>query len=143
MIALLFLQLASAVPAAPVTGPVYHGRLGATVVHSPRGSDDVVIDGRLDESQWRTAALLTGFSLYQPLDGVPSPDSTEVLVWHSATALYVGVRAFEPHGDPRTTVHATLADRDKIAGDDKSVPKPVNEPLAPPAPPPSLRMPSP
>ena len=118
MIALLCLQLAAAVPALPASGRVYHARQGNTVVHSPRGSDDVTIDGRLDEPQWRTAAVLTGFSLYQPIDGAPSPDSTEVLVWHSATALYVAVRAWEPHGDPRTTVHATLADRDKITGDD-------------------------
>ncbi|MEP6619602.1 MAG: DUF5916 domain-containing protein, partial [bacterium] len=117
MIALFCLQLAAALPAAP-SPVVYNGRQGNTAVHSPRGTDAVTIDGRLDEPQWRSAALLTGFSLYQPLDGAPSPDSTEVLVWHSATALYVGVRAWEPHGDPRSTVHATLADRDKISGDD-------------------------
>ena len=117
MIALLCLQLAAA-SAIPAHGTVYNARQGSTTIRSPRGGDDVVIDGHLDEPQWRRAAVLTGFSLYQPLDGAPAPDSTDVLVWHSATALYVGVRAWEPHGEPRTTVHATLADRDKIAGDD-------------------------
>jgi len=117
MIALLFLQLAGTIPAPP-TGTVYHAREGARVVHAPAGSDSVIIDGTLDEPQWRLAARLTGFSLYQPIDGEPATDSTEVLIWNSTTALYVGIRAFEPHGDPRTTVHATLADRDKISGDD-------------------------
>jgi hypothetical protein len=117
MIALLFLQLAGP-SSLPPAGIVYHAREGAHVVQAPTGSDSVVIDGTLGEPQWRLAARLTGFSLYQPIDGAPATDSTEVLVWNSATALYVGIRAFEPHGDPRTTVHATLADRDKISGDD-------------------------
>jgi hypothetical protein len=34
--------------------------------------------------------------------------------WYSSSAIYFGVRAFEPHGG----VHATLADRDKITADD-------------------------
>ena len=58
--------------------------------------------------------VLTGFSLYQPVDGRPAPDSTEVLVWYSPTAIHFGVRAFEPHG----AVRATLADRDRVAADD-------------------------
>ena len=74
----------------------------------------MTIDARLDEPQWRQAALLTGFSLYQPADQRPAPDSTDVLVWYSRTAIYFGIRAFEPHG----TVTATLADRDRISSDD-------------------------
>ncbi len=55
-----------------------------------------------------------GFSEYQPVDQRPSPDSTEVLIWYSPTALYVGIRAFQPAG----SVRATLADRDRISADD-------------------------
>ena len=58
--------------------------------------------------------MLTGFSQFTPADGIPAHDSTQVLIWYSPTALYVGVRAFEAHG----AVHATLADRDKITSDD-------------------------
>ena len=60
------------------------------------------------------AAVLAGFSQFQPADGRPANDSTEVLVWYSAHAIYFGIRAFEAHG----AVHATLADRDKIGQDD-------------------------
>ncbi len=74
----------------------------------------IVVDGRLDEPVWATAQLLTGFSLYQPADQRPSPDSTEVLVWYSPTAMHFGIRAFEPHGN----VRATLADRDRLSTDD-------------------------
>ncbi len=63
---------------------------------------------------WQQAALLTGFSLYQPVDQRPAPDSTDVRVWYSSTAIYFGIRAFEPHG----AVAATLADRDRISADD-------------------------
>lgn len=73
-----------------------------------------MIDGRLDEPVWRRAATLTGFSLYQPVDSRPAPDSTEVLVWYSPDAMYFGIRAFEPHGG----VSATLAERDRISTDD-------------------------
>src|SRR6185369_5528493 len=72
------------------------------------------IDGILDEGAWAQAALLTGFSQFSPQDGIPPADSTQVLIWYSPTALYVGVRAFERHA----AVHATLADRDKISADD-------------------------
>src|SRR5713101_1951779 len=49
-----------------------------------------------------------------PNDGVPAADSTQVLVWYSATAIYFGIRAFEQHGRPTVT----LASRDQIFGDD-------------------------
>ena len=50
---------------------------------------DVVIDGKLDEPIWCSAQRLTGFSLYQPTDQRPSPDSTDVLVWYSSNAIHL------------------------------------------------------
>ena len=99
---------------------VYHGRANQTAVRVPRiepRDGEITIDGTLDEPAWRDAVLLTGFSLYAPIDQRPAPDSTEVLVWYSSTAMYFGIRAFEPHGGDGG-VHATLADRDRISGDD-------------------------
>jgi hypothetical protein len=94
---------------------VYDGRAHQLQVRPPRLDEaGAVVDGRLDEPQWSTAALLTGFSQFSPQDGVAAEDSTEVLVWYSPTAIHFGIRAFEPHGAPR----ATLADRDKIDADD-------------------------
>lgn len=75
---------------------------------------DLTVDGVLDEPVWDDAATFTGFSQYRPVDGRPAIDSTHVLVWYSATAIHFGIRAFEVHGE----VRATLADRDKISGDD-------------------------
>src|SRR6478672_3674731 len=93
---------------------VYSGRDGRLDVHPPRLEAEVKVDGALDEQAWAEAAMLTGFSQFTPVDGRTATDSTEVLVWYSATAIYFGIRAFEAHGQ----VHATLADRDRIDSDD-------------------------
>ena len=94
--------------------PVYSGWAGDTKVKPPRLEGKVVVDGVLDEPQWSRAAVLTGFSQFTPVDGLPAADSTQVLVWYSATALYLGVRAVDRTG----TVRATLATRDQIFNDD-------------------------
>jgi hypothetical protein len=109
--ALLLLQLA--VPQDGV-GRVFDGRLARLEVAMRRLDTTVTIDGALSEAAWSSAALLTGFSQYSPVDGRAATDSTEVLVWYSPTAIYFGIRAFAPSG----TVNATLADRDKIQSDD-------------------------
>lgn len=97
-------------------GPVYNGRADQISAHAPRVDTTITIDGSLDEPVWSHAAILTGFSEYAPADNRPSPDSTEVLVWYSRTAIYFGIRAFEPHGP----VRATLADRDNVSSDDNT-----------------------
>src|SRR5687767_9490156 len=98
--------------------PVYNGREGQLSVRAERveraSESAIAVDGRLDEPVWSRAAVLTGFSLYQPVDQRPAPDSTEVLVWYSADAIHFGIRAFEPHG----SVRATLAERDRVGSDD-------------------------
>ncbi|HEX5437838.1 MAG TPA: DUF5916 domain-containing protein [Gemmatimonadaceae bacterium] len=110
----MLLPLLALLQAGVAGQPVYNGRAGQLDVHIPRVAAEVTIDGMLDEAPWRKAAILTGFSTYQPVDGRPAPDSTEVLVWYSPTAIYFGIRAFEPHGN----VVSTLADRDHIDADD-------------------------
>ncbi|MFI5231423.1 MAG: DUF5916 domain-containing protein [Gemmatimonadales bacterium] len=105
---LIAFQLAAERPA------VFNGRKGQTEATVPRIDTTISVDGALDEPVWRRASVLTDFSEYAPVDQRPAPDSTEVLVWYSPTAIYFGVRAYESHG----IVRATLADRDKISSDD-------------------------
>jgi hypothetical protein len=92
----------------------YSGRAGQLDVRIPRHEAELSVDGKLEEEVWGSAAILTGFSQFSPTDGVPAADSTEILVWYSPTAIHFGIRAFEAHG----SVHATLADRDRISADD-------------------------
>ena len=82
-------------------------KLTAAHVEAMESMDDV-------EAVWQQAARLTGFSRYAPTDDIAADDSTEVFVWYSPTAIHFGIRAFAEPG----TVHATLADRDKMYSDD-------------------------
>src|SRR5438067_2537350 len=101
-------------PRHPGDGPVFDGRSHATKVAAPRVAATITVDGKLDEPVWAQAAILTGFSQYAPVDGVPAADSTTVRVWYSPTAIHFGITAYEAHGAPI----ATLAQRDHIAQDD-------------------------
>src|SRR5258705_285782 len=95
--------------------PVYDGRLKQTAAHIPRVEATATIDGVLDEPVWRSAARLTGFTQYRPIDSRPAADSTEVLVWYAPDAIYFGIRAYEAHGN---VGRARLADRDNTDADD-------------------------
>ena len=95
-------------------GATYSGREKKLDVPPPRIEADVTIDGELSEPAWAQAAMLTGFSQFQPVDGRPATDSTHVLVWYSPTAIHFGIRAYEAHG----LVNANLLDRDKIFTDE-------------------------
>jgi hypothetical protein len=59
--------------------------------------------------------VLSGFSQYEPADGRPAVERTEVRVWYAPDAIHFGITAFdsEPH-----LIRATRADRDRIGGDD-------------------------
>jgi hypothetical protein len=95
--------------------PVYSGRDNQVHVTPPRvDAAEVTVDGVLDEPVWQQAVRLTDFSQYSPVDGRPAEDATEVLIFYSPTAIYFGVKAHAAAG----SVHATLANRDRIDADD-------------------------
>src|SRR6478752_2681735 len=96
--------------------PAYDGRANRIHVDVPRIDATANIDGNLDDTVWRRAARLTGFSQYQPVDGRPADEPTEDLVWYSADAIYFGIRAREIHGN---VVRATHANRDNIESEDQ------------------------
>ncbi|HMJ17130.1 MAG TPA: hypothetical protein VK478_01970, partial [Gemmatimonadaceae bacterium] len=96
--------------------PVYSGRANRTHVDVPRIDATAVVDGNLDDQAWGRAARLTGFSQYQPVDGRPAEEPTEILVWYSPDAIYFGIRARETHGN---VVRATHANRDNIDSEDQ------------------------
>lgn len=73
------------------------------------------MDGFLDEAVWARATVFEDFWEYLPVDGRRAQDETRVLVWYSPTAIHFGIQAREYHA---SEIRATLADRDKIEGDD-------------------------
>ncbi|HWJ41374.1 MAG TPA: DUF5916 domain-containing protein, partial [Candidatus Limnocylindrales bacterium] len=112
----MILTLLTAVALLQDSTLVYAGRANRTHVDVPRIDTVATIDGNLDEPVWRRAARLTDFSQYQPVDGRPSAEPTEVLVWYAPDAIYFGIRAREIHGN---VVRATHANRDNIDSEDQ------------------------
>ena len=74
------------------------------------------IDGILDEGAWQAAATLVGFTQYEPLEGIPASEATEVRVLYSGEAIFFGIKAFDSRPD---LILARLGERDRsVFGDD-------------------------
>jgi hypothetical protein len=74
----------------------------------------ILIDGDLDDAGWQGAGVATGFSEFQPREGVAAPIPIEAWVTYDETHLYV---AFRVTDDP-SAVRASLRNRDQVMGDD-------------------------
>jgi len=85
----------------------------APVVVAP----DISIDGRLDDLAWGSAAVLTGFSQYEPVEGTVASEETTVRMIVSDDALYFAIRAEDSSGG----VRATLTQRDGYGRSDDYV----------------------
>ena len=96
---------------------IYNGRQNQLEVQPPRFADaDIEIDGRLDEPRWAEAAVLGGFTQYEPVEGIEASEPTEVRVFYTDDAIYFGIRAYD--SDP-SGILARLGERDRAAfGDD-------------------------
>jgi uncharacterized protein DUF5916 len=97
-----------------VAGAAVEGK-GSPTAEIPRLETSMQIDGKLDEPVWSQATRLTGFWQYQPVDGRPAEEETEVLVWYAPDAIYFGVIA---HDRSPAAIRATVADRDNIDNED-------------------------
>lgn len=73
-----------------------------------------VIDGKLDEEVWKSAALLKDFYQTQPGDNIAPSQRTEVLLGYDSKFLYVAFKAYDEAGK----VRATVAKRDAVFDDD-------------------------
>jgi hypothetical protein len=103
----------SALLIAAAPSPVLADPAPAVVV--PRLSAEATIDGVLDEPAWEQAARLQGFHQYQPVDGRPAEERTEVRVFYTPAAIVFGILA---HDREPGAIRATVADRDNIDSDD-------------------------
>ncbi|MFL6286446.1 MAG: carbohydrate binding family 9 domain-containing protein, partial [Pyrinomonadaceae bacterium] len=73
-----------------------------------------VIDGKMDEDVWKTAAVFKDFAQFRPVDLVPPSQPTEVRIGYDSKFLYVAFHAFDEAGK----VRATIAKRDAVFEDD-------------------------
>jgi hypothetical protein len=73
-----------------------------------------VIDAKLDDEVWKTAALFKDFYQFNPGDNIAPSKPTEVRIGYDAKHLYI---AFHCYDEP-SKVRATVARRDNIFGED-------------------------
>ncbi len=100
------------------SGEIYLGSEDQLDVPAARAKDPGIrIDGVLDDGAWRMARVLGGFTQYEPLEGVPASERTEVRVLVGEDAIYFAVRADDSVGD----VRATLTARDGFGRSDDYV----------------------
>lgn len=94
----------------------YPGQRGTLEVRAPRMEAPAVrVDGRLDEEAWSRAAVMTGFTQFQPVEGIPASQETSVRVMYGPDALYFGLEARDTEPG---RIQATLGERDEGVTDD-------------------------
>jgi uncharacterized protein DUF5916/cellulose/xylan binding protein with CBM9 domain len=86
----------------------------AKPVTVPRFEKAPVIDGKLDDPVWQSAAVLKDFYQIQPGDNIAPSKPTEVLIGYDAKFLYI---AFKVTDEP-DKIRSTVAKRDNIFNDD-------------------------
>ena len=90
---------------------VYSGQGGELTVAAPQRSDaGLTIDGALNEAVWRDAAVLSDFTQYEPIEGIPASEATRVRIFYTTDAIYFGIEAFDGAPD---RVLARLGERDE------------------------------
>ncbi|MEZ4417129.1 MAG: DUF5916 domain-containing protein [Gemmatimonadota bacterium] len=110
---MLYTALAAlALGIAPDPDSIYRGTQGELEVDAPYvESPDIHIDGVASEEAWANAALLTDFTQYDPVEGIPATQRTEALVLVSGDAIYLAVRAYDDEPDG---IRASIAPRDNV-----------------------------
>ena len=83
-----------------------------------RTREPVVVDGRLDDAGWRSAARIPIEYETRPGDNTPAPVETSCLVTYDAVSLYLACEASDP--DP-SGIRAFITDRDTIGDQDRIV----------------------
>ena len=73
-----------------------------------------VIDGKLDDEVWKSAAVFKDFYQWRPSDTAPASARTEMMAGYDSRFIYF---AFHAYDDP-AKVHASVAKRDSIFDDD-------------------------
>ena len=68
---------------------------GGTTVRATRLTQEIRLDGRLDEAVYRTVQPITGFIQQIPDEGAPASERTEVWLLFDENSLYVTARAFD------------------------------------------------
>src|SRR5580765_4636279 len=108
-VATLVTPVSAQAPRAPAPGGTPAPRAEARAAQAP------VIDGRLDDVIWRTAALIETLVQEEPIEGAPATEKTEVRVAYDSQKVYFGIHV---HYSDVGLRRANRSDRDKLDNDD-------------------------
>lgn len=111
------LLLLTAIPTAAQTAPDSTPADAPPTLRAVHATDEIAIDGRLNEAVWETAPVATGFIQREPNPGAPATRRTEVRVLYGESAIYVGARMYD---DP-DSISAQLSRRDELDTDHSDV----------------------
>jgi hypothetical protein len=64
-------------------------------VRALRLTSPIDLDGRLQEPAWNSAQPATGFKQYDPDEGKPETEKTEIRILYDDRALYIGARMYD------------------------------------------------
>ncbi|MBN1633152.1 MAG: carbohydrate binding family 9 domain-containing protein [Ignavibacteria bacterium] len=78
-------------------------------------NEKIVIDGELNEEEWKNAVKITNFCEVDPGDNVKPPVNTDVLICYDEDNLYFGFICYE---DNVNEIRKTLTRRDAMYSDD-------------------------
>ena len=86
-------QVVSPMPMAPEV--VARDAQGSTTVRATRLTQEIRLDGRLDEAVYQTVPPISGFIQHIPDEGAPGSERTDAWVFFDETSIYVTARAFD------------------------------------------------
>jgi hypothetical protein len=88
---------AAADPPPPLLPPatISRGAAGAAIVRAVRISEPLTVDGRLDESVYKTVPPIGDFIQQEPREGELATEQTDVWILFDATNLYISARCWD------------------------------------------------
>ena len=111
-------QSASPSPAANAANAAKHAVVippeKAKPITIPRFEHPPVIDGKLDDEVWKTAAVFKDFLQINPGDNIAPSKPTEARMGYDARTLYLAFHCF----DEPDKIRATVAKRDEVFNED-------------------------
>ena len=109
--ALLCAEGALAQAPAPLQDPGQHS------VRMVRTTTPPVIDGKLDDAAWATAALVDNLHQTSPIEYAVPEERSEIYLLYDDETLYVGARLYDPEPDKITANN--LRQADNVGQDDR------------------------
>jgi hypothetical protein len=106
-----------------LTGAVYaqatSSEQSGKVVRVVRVDTVPIIDGKLDDSVWEQAEVITDFHQTRPGNGTEPSDPTEVYLLYDDNALYIGARMYD--SEPEKIAAPTMRHNQGLGRDDRIV----------------------